>query len=82
MLFRSPLVGRELARRKLGRVIAPRELTAARLWRTAKDLRRDPEAREARIEMQRKAQASGGNREVTRRILEDLAARDVRGAAE
>ena len=78
----QPLVGRELERRKLGRVIAPRALTAARLWRTAKELLRDPEAREARLAMKRKMQASGGNREVTRRILEDLAARDVRGAAE
>ena len=78
----QPLVGRELARRKLGRVIAPRELTAARLWRTAKDLRRDPEAREARIEMQRKAQASGGNLEVAKCILEDLAAREAGRRAE
>ena len=78
----QPLVGRELQRRKLGRVIAPRELTAERLWRTAKELLRDPEAREARLAMKRKARASGGNREVTRRILEDLAARDARGAAE
>lgn len=78
----QPLVGRELQRRKLGRVIAPRELTAERLWRTAKDLLRDPEAREARLAMKRKARASGGNREVTRCILEDLAAREARGAAE
>lgn len=78
----QPLVGRELQRRKLGRVIAPRELTAARLWRTAKELLRDPEAREARLAMKRKARASGGNREVTRRILEDLTAREARGAAE
>ena len=78
----QPLVGRELQRRKLGRVIAPRELTAARLWRTAKELLRDPEARKARLAMKRKARASGGNREVTRRILEDLAAREARGAAE
>lgn len=78
----QPLVGRELERRKLGRVIGPRELTAARLWRTAKELLRDPEARKARLAMKRKMQASGGNREVTRRILEDLAARDARGAAE
>lgn len=78
----QPLVGRELQRRKLGRVIAPRELTAERLWRTAKELLRDPEAREARLAMKRKMRASGGNREVTRRILEDLAARDARGAAE
>lgn len=78
----QPLVGRELQRRKLGRVIAPRELTAARLWRTAKELLRDPEARKARLAIKRKARASGGNREVTRRILEDLAARDARGAAE
>ena len=78
----QPLVGRELQRRKLGRVIAPRELTAARLWRTAKELLRDLEAREARLAMKRKMRASGGNREVTRRILEDLAARDARGAAE
>lgn len=78
----QPLVGRELQRRKLGRVIAPRELTAARLWRTAKELLRDPEARKARLAMKRKMQASGGNREATRRILEDLAARDARGAAE
>lgn len=78
----QPLVGRELERRKLGRVIAPRELTAARLWRTAKELLRDPEARKARLAMKRKMQASGGNREATRRILEDLAAREARGAAE
>ena len=78
----QPLVGRELERRKLGRVIAPRALTAARLWRTAKELLRDPEARKARLAMKRKMQASGGNREVTRRILEDLAAREARGAAE
>ena len=78
----QPLVGRELQRRKLGRVIAPRELTAARLWRTAKELLRDLEAREARLAMKRKMRASGGNREVTRRILEDLAAREARGAAE
>ena len=78
----QPLVGRELERRKLGRVIAPRELTAERLWRTAKELLRDPEARKARLAMKRKMQASGGNREATRRILEDLAARDARGAAE
>lgn len=78
----QPLVGRELQRRKLGRVIAPRELTAARLWRTAKELLRDPEARKARLAMKRKMRASGGNREVTRRILEDLAAREARGAAE
>ena len=78
----QPLVGRELQRRKLGRVIALRELTAARLWRTAKELLRDPEAREARLAIKRKARASGGNREVTRRILEDLAARDARGTAE
>lgn len=78
----QPLVGRELQRRKLGRVIAPRELTAERLWRTAKELLRDPEAREARLAMKRKVRASGGNREVTRRILEDLAAREARGAAE
>ena len=78
----QPLVGRELQRRKLGRVIVPRELTAAQLWRTAKELLRDPEAREARLAIKRKARASGGNREVTRRILEDLAARDARGAAE
>lgn len=78
----QPLVGRELQRRKLGRVIAPRELTAERLWRTAKELLRDPEARKARLAMKRKMQASGGNREATRRILEDLAARDARGAAE
>lgn len=78
----QPLVGRELERRKLGRVIAPRELTAARLWRTAKELLRDLEAREARLAMKRKMRASGGNREVTRRILEDLAAREARGAAE
>ena len=78
----QPLVGRELERRKLGRVIAPRALTAARLWRTAKELLRDPEARKARLAMKRKMQASGGNREATRRILEDLAARDARGAAE
>lgn len=78
----QPLVGRELQRRKLGRVIAPRELTAERLWRTAKALLQDSEAREARLAMKRKARASGGNREVTRRILEDLAARDARGAAE
>lgn len=78
----QPLVGRELQRRKLGRVIAPRALTAERLWRTAKDLLRDPEAREARLAMKRKARASGGNREVTRCILEDLAAREARGAAE
>lgn len=78
----QPLVGRELQRRKLGRVIAPRALTAARLWRTAKELLRDPEARKARLAMKRKMQASGGNREATRRILEDLAARDARGAAE
>ncbi|WP_308683637.1 nucleotide disphospho-sugar-binding domain-containing protein [Stomatobaculum longum] len=76
------LVGRELQRRKLGRVIVPRELTAAQLWQTAKELLRDPEAREARLAIKRKARASGGNREVTRRILEDLAARDARGAAE
>ena len=78
----QPLVGRELQRRKLGRVIAPRELTAERLWRTAKELLRDLEAREARLAMKRKARASGGNREVTRRILEALAAREARGAAE
>ena len=78
----QPLVGRELERRKLGRVIAPRALTAARLWRTAKELLRDPEARKARLAMKRKMRASGGNREVTRRILEDLAAREARGAAE
>lgn len=78
----QPLVGRELQRRKLGRVIAPRELTAERLWRTAKELLRDPEARKARLAMKRKMRASGGNREVTRRILEDLAAREARGAAE
>lgn len=78
----QPLVGRELERRKLGRVIAPRALTAARLWRTAKELLRDPEARKARLAMKRKMQASGGNREATRRILEDLAAREARGAAE
>ncbi|WP_308685823.1 nucleotide disphospho-sugar-binding domain-containing protein [Stomatobaculum longum] len=78
----QPLVGRELQRRKLGRVIAPRELTAERLWRTAKELLRDPEAPEARLAMKRKMRASGGNREVTRRILEDLAARDARGTAE
>lgn len=78
----QPLVGRELQRRKLGRVIVPRELTAAQLWRTAKELLRDPEAREARLAIKQKARASGGNREVTRRILEDLAARDARGAAE
>lgn len=78
----QPLVGRELQRRKLGRVIAPRALTAARLWRTAKELLRDPEARKARLAMKRKMRASGGNREVTRRILEDLAAREARGAAE
>ena len=78
----QPLVGRELERRKLGRVIAPRALTAARLWRTAKELLRDPEARKARLAMKHKMQASGGNREVTRRILEDLAAREARGAAE
>ena len=78
----QPLVGRELERRKLGRVIAPRALTAARLWRTAKELLRDPEARKARLAMKRKMQASGGNREGTRRILEDLAAREARGAAE
>ena len=78
----QPLVGRELQRRKLGRVIAPRELTAARLWRTAKDLRRDPEAREARIEMQRKAQASGGNLEAAKCISEDLAAREAGRRAE
>ena len=78
----QPLVGRELQRRKLGRVIVPRELTAAQLWQTAKELLRDPEAREARLAIKRKARASGGNREVTRRILEDLAARDARGAAE
>lgn len=78
----QPLVGRELQRRKLGRVIVPRELTAAQLWRTAKKLLRDPEAREARLAIKRKARASGGNREVTRRILEALAARDARGAAE
>ena len=78
----QPLVGRELQRRKLGRVIAPRELTAERLWRTAKELLRDLEAREARLAMKRKMRASGGNREVTRRILEDLAAREARGAAE
>lgn len=76
------LVGRELQRRKLGRVIVPRELTAAQLWQTAKELLRDPEAREARLAIKRKARASGGNREVTRRILENLAARDARGAAE
>ena len=78
----QPLVGRELQRRKLGRVIVPRELTAAQLWQTAKELLRDPEAREARLAIKRKARASGGNREVTRRILEDLAARDARGTAE
>ena len=78
----QPLVGRELQRRKLGRVIVPRELTAAQLWQTAKELLRDPEAREARLAIKQKARASGGNREVTRRILEDLAARDARGAAE
>ena len=78
----QPLVGRELQRRKLGRVIAPQELTSERLWRTAKELLRNPEAREARLAIKRKARASGGNREVTRRILEDLAARDARGAAE
>lgn len=78
----QPLVGRELQRRKLGRVIAPRELTAARLWRTAKELLRAPEAREARIEMQRKAQASGGNLEVAKCILEDLAAREAGRRAE
>lgn len=78
----QPLVGRELQRRKLGRVIAPRELIAERLWRTAKELLRDPEARKARLAMKRKMRASGGNREVTRRILEDLAAREARGAAE
>lgn len=59
----QPLVGRELQRRKLGRVIVPRELTAAQLWRTAKELLRDPEAREARLAIKRKARASGGNRE-------------------
>lgn len=78
----QPLVGRELVRQKLGRVIAPRELTAARLWRTAKELLRDPEAREARLAMRHKMQASGGNREVTRCILEDFAAGDARGTAE
>lgn len=78
----QPLVGRELERRKLGRVIGPQELTSERLWRTAKELLQDPEARKARLAMKRKMQASGGNREVTRRILEDLAAWDTRGAAE
>ena len=78
----QPLVGRELARRKLGRVIEPRELKAARLWRTVKDLLRDPEARKARTEMKRKAQASGGNREAAKRILEDLAARERKGRTE
>ena len=78
----QPLVGRELRRHKLGRVIEPRELTSARLWHTAKDLLRDPEARKARTEMKRKAQASGGNREAAKRILEDLATRERKGRTE
>ena len=78
----QPLVGQELAQHKLGRVIAPQKLTSERLWRTAKALLRDLEARAARLRMKQEAEQSGGNREVAARILEDLAARETEGRAE